>query len=148
MQCMSAAGFIRLNLESHNHFDNIFRVFDVLPSFPFATSERMWENYLQVLQFFTSNPWGVLPSTNFIDFANNCQRSLNFSFFHFFYFLCPGILKNRFFSQFLLFFSSLSCFIFKSTFRLFVFSYYSVLSASSLCSVTIQSVIFQLFIIF
>ena len=148
MQCMSVAGFIRLTLESHNHFHNIFRVFDVLPSFPLTTSERTWENYLQVLQFFTSIPWGVLPSTDFVDFANNCQRSLNFSFFHFFYFLCPGILKNRFFSQFFLFFSSLSCFIFKSAFLLFLFSYYSVLSASSLCSVTIQSVIFQLFIIF
>ena len=102
MQCMSVAGFVRLNLESHNHFHNIFRVFDVLPSFTFTTSERMWENYLQVLQFFTSIPWGVLPSRNFVDFATNCQRSLNFSFFHLFYFLCPGILKNRFFSQFLL----------------------------------------------
>ena len=94
---MSVVGFIRLNQETHNHFHNIFRVFDVLPSFPFTTSERMWENYLQVLQFFASIPWGVLPSTNFVDFANNYQRSINFSFFHFFYFLCPGILKNRFF---------------------------------------------------
>ena len=148
MQFMSVAGFIRLNLESHNHFHNIFRVFDVLPSFPFTTSERMWENYLQFLQLFTSIPWGVLSSTNFVDFENNFQRSLNFYFFHFFYFLSPGILKNRFFSQFLLFFSSLSCFILKSAFLLLLFSYYSVLSASSLYSVTIQSVIFQLFIIF
>ena len=69
VQCMSVAGFVRLNLESHNHFQNIFRVFDVLPSFTFTTSERMWENYLQVLQFFTSIPWGVLPSRNFADFA-------------------------------------------------------------------------------
>ena len=97
MQCMSVVEFISLNQETHNHFHNIFRVFDVLPSFPFTTSKRMWENYLQVLQFFASIPWGVLPSTNFADFANNYQRSISFSFFQFFYFLCPGILKNRFF---------------------------------------------------
>ena len=60
--------------------------------------------------------------------------------------------KNCFFSQFLLFFSvffsTLSCFLFESAFLSFLFSYYSILSASPVCSITIQSVLFLLFVIF
>ena len=46
-------------------------------------------------------------------------------------------------------FSDLSyCFLFKSVVLSFLFSYYSVLSASPLCSITIQSVLFLLVFIF
>ena len=31
----------------HNHFHNILRRFDVLPNFPFTTSEMMRDYYLQ-----------------------------------------------------------------------------------------------------
>ena len=40
------------------------------------------------------------------------------------------------------------CFLFKSVIPSFLFSYYSVLSASPLCSITIQSVLFLLVFIF
>ena len=40
------------------------------------------------------------------------------------------------------------CFLFKSVILSFLFSYYSVLSASPLCSITIQSVLFLLVFIF
>ena len=30
----------------HNHFHNILRVFDILPNFPFTTSETMGDYYL------------------------------------------------------------------------------------------------------
>ena len=33
-------------LQSNNHFHNIFRLFDVLPNFPFTTSETMRDCYL------------------------------------------------------------------------------------------------------
>ena len=60
--------------------------------------------------------------------------------------------KKLFFSQFLLFFSvffsTLSCFLFESAFLSFLFSYLSILSASPLCSITTQSVLFLLFTIF
>ena len=32
---------------AYNHFDNILRVFDVLPNFLFTTSETMRDYYLQ-----------------------------------------------------------------------------------------------------
>ena len=63
-------------------------------------------------------------------------------FFLFFFFFHPEIKKKLFvFSQFLLFFSvflsALSGFLFKSAFFSFIFSYYSILSASPLCFITI-----------
>ena len=33
-------------LPTHNHFYNILRLFDVLPIFPFTTSETMRDYYL------------------------------------------------------------------------------------------------------
>ena len=33
-------------LGSYNHFHNILRLFDVLPNFPFTTSETMADYYL------------------------------------------------------------------------------------------------------
>ena len=64
----------------------------------------------------------------------------SFFFLPFSLFSSPWNSKN-FFSQFLLFFSvflsTLSCFLFKSPFLSFLFSYYSILSTSSLCSITI-----------
>ena len=32
---------------SNNHFHNILRLFDFLPNFPFTTSEKMHDYYLQ-----------------------------------------------------------------------------------------------------
>ena len=46
-------------------------------------------NSLRFLRFFTSVPWGFLPSTNLVDCADNCYTSLIFSFFPFFYFSSP-----------------------------------------------------------
>ena len=34
------------NLVSYNHFHNVLRLFDILPSFPFTTSETMRHYYL------------------------------------------------------------------------------------------------------
>ena len=60
--------------------------------------------------------------------------------------------KLLFFSHYFLFssefFLALSCFLFKSASLLFLFSYYSILLASSFCSITIQFVLCLLFAIF
>ena len=37
----------RKNNKIYNHGHNIFRIFDVLPNFPFTTSEMMRDCYLQ-----------------------------------------------------------------------------------------------------
>ena len=37
------------DLISNNHFHNILRLFDVLPNFPFTTSETICDYYLQTL---------------------------------------------------------------------------------------------------
>ena len=34
-------------ISSYNHFRNILRLFDVLPNFPFITSQTMCDYYLQ-----------------------------------------------------------------------------------------------------
>ena len=77
---------------------------------------------LRFLWFFTSVPWGILPRANLVDCADNCYTSLIFSFLFFF---TLGFKKLFFCSQFLLFsslfFSALSCFLFKSVFLLFLF---------------------------
>ena len=39
---------------------------------------------LRFLWFFTSVPWGILPSTKLVDCADNCYTSLVFSFLFFF----------------------------------------------------------------
>ena len=36
-----------LHYGSYNHLHNILRIFDVLPNFPFTTSEPMRDYYLQ-----------------------------------------------------------------------------------------------------
>ena len=46
-------------------------------------------NSLRFLRFFTSVPWGFLPSTNLVDCADNCSTSLIFSFFYFFHSASP-----------------------------------------------------------
>ena len=38
---------VRFNLEHCNQFHNILRLFDVLPNFPFTTSETMGDYYLK-----------------------------------------------------------------------------------------------------
>ena len=96
---------------------------------------------LRFLRFFTSVSWGILPSINLVDCADNCYTSLIFYFFPFFYFSSPWNLNNCFFSHFFLFssvfFSALFCFLFKSAFLLFLFFHYSILPALPLCSITI-----------
>ena len=107
---------------------------------------------LRFLRFLTSAPLGFLPSTNLVDCVGNCYTSLIFSFFYFSYFSSPWNLKKLFFL--LSFFCSLLCsfllhyFLFKCVFLLSLFSYYSILSTSPLCSTTIHSVLFLLFVIF
>ena len=73
----------------------------------------------------------------------------SFFFLPYFLFSSPWNLKTFFLSSFCFFLcSTLSCFLFESAFLSFLFSYYSILCASSLCSITIQSVLFLLFVIF
>ena len=113
------------------------------------------------------------PSTNLVDRADNCYTSLYFYFSSFSMFIQSRISKLvvicsccsfLFFPPIYLFHStllSIPCsvfflclftlfsdlpygFLFKSVILSFAFSYYSVLSASPLCSVPIQSVLFLL----
>ena len=136
-------------------------------------------NQLRFLRFFTFVSWGILPSTNLVDCADNCYTSLflsSFSITSFWnlksVFICSS---SSFLCSFLqsvlsilLFFSILLsipcsvlslclftlfsdlpyCFLFKSVIFSFIFSYYSILPASPLCSIIIQSVLFLLFFIF
>ena len=73
-------------------------------------------------------------------------------FFSVVYLVHPSILfYSSFYSLFYsvsVLFSDLLCFLFKSVIFSFLFSYYSILSDSPLCSLTIQSVLFLLFFIF
>ena len=63
-----------------------------------STSDNVKESLLVwFLRFFTSVPWGLLPSTNLVNFADNCYTSLIFSCFPFFCFSSTWNLKNYFF---------------------------------------------------
>ena len=113
------------------------------------------------------------PSTNLVDRAGNCYTSLYFYFSSFSMFIrsrisklvvicsCCSFLLSIFFILLFSTLLSIPCsvfslclftlfsdlpygFLFKSVILSFVFSYYSVLSASPLCSVPIQSVLFLL----
>ena len=44
--CNFQRSLLSLNLKIYNRFHNILRLFDVLPSFPFTTSEMMDDYYL------------------------------------------------------------------------------------------------------
>ena len=46
--CRKSLGHLvsKLHIQCYNHFHNILRLFDVLPNFPFTTSETMWDYYL------------------------------------------------------------------------------------------------------
>ena len=43
-----------LKHDTYNHFHNILKLFDVLPTFLFTTSETMRDHYLQAYLRFTS----------------------------------------------------------------------------------------------
>ena len=80
---------------------------------------------LWFLLFFTSVPWGILPSTNLVDCADNCYTSLIFFFLPSFLFFSPWNLKNCFFlsSFFSLLFSFLLYLAFFSNLLSFDFSF-------------------------
>ena len=85
---------------------------------------------LRFLQFFTSVSWGILPSTNLADCADNCYTSLIFSFFLFSIFFTLKFKKKLFFLSsfysllcsfllYLAFFSNLLSFYFSFPITLF-----------------------------
>ena len=63
-----------------------------------STSDNVKESLLVwFLRFFTSVPWGLLPITNLVDFADKCYMSFIFSCFPFCCFSSTRKLKNYFF---------------------------------------------------
>ena len=130
-----------------------------------------YPEYSAILAILHLCPLRYFPSTNLVDRVDNCYTSLYFYFSSFSMFIQSRISKLvvicsccsfLFFPPICLFDStllSIPCsvfslclftlfsdlpygFLFKSVILSFVFPYYSVLSASPLCSVPIQSVLF------